>query len=140
MALRELLFVPVVFVACHAEAASGCMRAVRDLAAGAAPSAQDFVADACDSGKPKTVMRYDASMRTMRLTRALNAGEVVAAAPSAMMAGIGPGESLYVATQAGPVVVQRKVEALQAANPGQKLFVRTGDGTVMSVLYAGEGQ
>jgi hypothetical protein len=113
------------------------MGATHALAAGAVPTAQDFVAVACGAVKPTAALRYDAGLHAARLSRALQPGDLVAGIPSSMMDSIRPGETLYVQAHVGPVVVQRPVEALQPANPGQKLFVRAPDGTVMSVLYSG---
>jgi len=87
-----------------------------------------------------SAVRYDRAMGAVRLAHDLQPGDVVAEIPPSMMAGIGPGEKLYVTVRVGPVLVQREVEALQPANPGQKLFVRAADGQVISVLYAGDGK
>ena len=135
-----LLVMPLALAAFQAQAADGCMRATRALVVGAVPSAQDLVAADCGNAKPAPAVRYDAAMRTVRLTRALQADDIVAFVPAAMMASITPGQKLYVSVQVSPVIVQREVEALQPANPGQKLFVRAADGKVFSVLYTGDAQ
>lgn len=114
------------------------MRATHALAAGSVPAAPDLAAADCGDSKPERVTRYDAAMRAVRMTRAVQAGEIIAEIPSSMMASITPGQKLYVSVRVGPVIVQREVEALQPANPGQKLFVRATDGQVMSVLYSGD--
>ena len=116
------------------------MRATHVLVAGAVPVAGDLVETECGDAKFAQAVRYDRTMRAVRLVRALQPDEVIAAVPPAMMAGIGPGQKLYVSVHVGPVVVQRQVEALQPANPGQKLFVRAENGQVISVLYSGEAK
>ncbi|WP_443751365.1 hypothetical protein [Asticcacaulis solisilvae] len=121
-----------------AQAADTCLRATRALAVGAVPGVSDFTAVACDGTKSAPAVRYDAAMRAARMTRALQPGDVIAAIPASMMAGISPGQKLFVQVHVGPVVVQREVEALQPASPGQKLFVRAADGTVMSVRFTGD--
>jgi len=112
------------------------MRAEHALAGGAVPTAGDFTAVACGDAKAVAAVRYDAAMQAARLSRALRPGDVIAAVPPSLMAGIVPGDKLYIQVHVGPVVVQREVEALQPASPGQKLFVRSADGEVMSVRYA----
>lgn len=140
MSVNALLFVPLVFVTAHAQAGPTCLRATQAMAAGTVPPASGFVAADCGESRPATAMRYDTALRTVRLARALQPGDVVAGIAPGLMADIMPGQALYVVSRVGPVVVQRRVEALQPANPGQRLFVRGGDGKVMSVLYAGGGQ
>ncbi len=121
-----------------AHAAEPCMRATHALTAGAVPRTRDFVATACGETNPTTAVRYDRALRAATLARAIQPGEVIATIPASIMAGISPGDKLFVQVHVGPVVVQREVEALQPANPGQKLFVRAADGTVMSALYSGD--
>lgn len=113
------------------------MRATRALAAGKVPAAADLASADCGAGHPAAAVRYDAALRAARLSRPLQADEVIAAIPASMMADVVPGQILYVQIRVGPVVVQREVTALQPASPGQKLFVRAADGTVMSVRYPG---
>lgn len=129
------LFVVLALAAFPARASQTCMRATRALAAGAVPTTRDFVPISCGDAKPIAAVRYDPGLRAVRLFHALQPGDVVAAIPASLMAGVAPGETLYVQVHVGPVVVQRKVEALQPAHPGQKIFVRAADGTVMSVRY-----
>ena len=118
-------------------AAPACLRVTQALAVGEVPAPRDFVPAACGDAKPVRAVRYDAALRAARLARALQPGDIIAAIPPGLMAGIGPGDILSVESHVGPVVVQRQAEALQPAHPGQKLFVRTADGTVMSVRYPG---
>jgi len=129
------LFIVLAVAAFPARASQTCMRATQARAAGAVPTTRDFVPVPCGDAKPAAAVRYDPTLRAVRLVHALQPGDVVAAIPASMMAGVGPGETLYVQVHVGPVVVQRQVEALQPAHPGQKLFVRSADGTVMSVRY-----
>lgn len=133
------LFVVLAFVAFESQASERCMSATRPLSAGSVPSAEDFVAANCD-GRSQSAVRYDATMRTARLTRDLAPGDVIAEIPSSVMAAVSPGQKLYVNARVGPVLVQREVAALQPANPGQKLFVRAADGEVMTALYSGEAR
>ncbi len=138
MRLASSLIAVAAFVALPAQAADTCLRATRALAAGTVPAASDFAAAACGDTKPLPAVRYDKGLRAARLMRALQPDEMIADLPAAMMAGVVPGQKLFVQVHVGPVVVQREVEALQPANPGQKLFVRAADGTVMSVRYGGD--
>ena len=130
------IIVIAMLAALPAQAAT-CERATHALAAGAVPSADDFSAADCGAEPPAPAVRYDTAQRSARLSRPLAQGEVIAAIPSSMMAGVVPGQTLYVQIRVGPVVVQREVTALQPASPGQKLFVRAADGAVMSVRYPG---
>ena len=130
------IIVMAMLAALPAQAAT-CVRATHALAAGAVPSAEDFAAADCGSEHPARAVRYDAAQRSARLSRPVKADEVIAAIPAAMLAGVVPGQTLYVQIRVGPVVVQREVTALQPASPGQRLFVRAADGTVMSVRYPG---
>ena len=139
MSIRAFLIVAMAFAAVDASAADHCMRVTHALSAGAVPSAGDFITADC-KGQVVSAVRYDRAMGAVRLAHDLQPGDVVAEIPPSMMAGIGPGEKLYVTVRVGPVLVQREVEALQPANPGQKLFVRAADGQVISVLYAGDGK
>jgi hypothetical protein len=134
--IRGLLVVAA-FAACPARASEPCLRATHAMAAGAVPTAKDFAPAPCDGNKRASAIRYDVALRAARLSRTLQPDEIIPAIPPALMAGVGPGDTLTVQAHVGPVVVQREVEALQAAHPGQKLFVRAADGTVMSVIYPG---
>lgn len=138
MLTSGVLLIASLLIAPPAQDVPACMRATRALIAGAVPAVGDLVAVDCVDVKPPSVVRYDADMRIVRLTRPVHADEIIAAIPVSMTAAVSPGEKLFVVIRVGPVMLQRQVEALQPANPGQKLFVRTADGQVMSALYPGD--
>jgi len=119
---------------------AGCQRVAHPVAAGAIPTVDDLAPATCEAGPAGEAFRYDPAAKAVRATRDLAPGETVAAVPRFAIAGVRPGQRLFLKTRVGPVVVEREVEALQPARPGGQLFVRSLDGAIFPARFAEAGQ
>jgi flagella basal body P-ring formation protein FlgA len=117
--------------------AAACVQVLRPIAAGAVPVRSDVTEASCER-RTEAAFRYDARLHAERAERDLKPGEVVVAAPAALMPAVSPGQVLYVTSHVGAVVIEREVRALQAAQPGQRMFVRGADGGVFAVTLSEE--
>lgn len=114
-----------------------CLRALRPLPAGEAPTAADFAPAACGPRPPRPAFVLDTRSRTARSARDLAEGEIVPALPSFAFAAVRPGQAVWIETRVGPVVVQRQVQAVQAARAGQRVFVKDAAGAVFAAELPG---
>jgi hypothetical protein len=122
-----------------AAAAPACMKALRDTPVNAVLGRDDFVAADCAHAPGDQPLGYDRAIGAARALRDIHQGEVIAAAPAAVLAAVRPGQILYVTTRVGPVQVTRAVQAAQATTGGG-VFVRTTGGSVFSAPAPRGGQ
>lgn len=116
-----------------------CLQALAPVPAGGVAVRADFVAVPCPDTPPR-VLRYDPGSRAARAVRDIASGETLADVPAAMLADVRPGEALFLVARVGRATVEREVSAVQAGRRGQRVFVRTGDGRVISVTLAEDGE
>jgi hypothetical protein len=114
-----------------------CLKTVVPQQAGSLPNSADFIEVACPPDLRRTAFSYDRVRRFTRISREIEAGEIVHRYPEFGRDMVKPGDRLMLVVSSGPVRVEQVVTALQAAQRGTRLFVRRSDGTVLSTEYAG---
>jgi len=142
--------IPILLAAASAEAApvraeaapvraeAGCVEVVRPLERGVYPTSRDLLTAVCKGPAAERVFSYDPTNRVVRAARDLAAGEVVAAPPLSLLAGIRPGDEIAIEAHVGPVIVQRSVRAVRPARVGRPVTVRAADGMPFVVAYPGD--
>jgi|GEM_PF-2201883 len=119
-------------------AGAGCVEVVRPLDRGTYPTSGDLLAAPCKSPAAERVFCYDPTNRVVRTARDLAAGEVVAAPPLSLLAGVRPGDDIAIEAHVGPVVVQRSVRVVRPARFGRPVTVRAAGGMPFVVAYPGD--
>ena len=112
---------------------AACLRALKDLAAGAIPVRDDFEAVACPEDRPETVFGYQPGTRSVRAVRTVAEGEIVEAPPASALADVRAGTEVTLTTRVGPVQIRRRVKTTQPGRAGEPVFVRTAEGKTLAV-------
>jgi hypothetical protein len=71
----------------------------------------------------------------LRATTRLDAGALVEAPPSDLLAGVRSGDPLSLSVRIGPVTVEREVLVARPSRAQERVFVRTNDNQVFTVPY-----
>lgn len=111
-----------------------CMRAKEAVLAGSFPLAASFEPAPC-TGDEKAAFRYDRSAKAAVAVRDIATAETVSSLEGSVLAGVRPGQTLYLSARVGVVTVYREVRVVQAALPGRPVFVKGSDGEIFSVPY-----
>jgi hypothetical protein len=119
--------------------ATGCRRTIKPISSGTFPTTDDFEPVRCGE-MPARPLAYDSHTGVVRAERDIALGEIVAAVPNFALAGIQPGQQIYIEATVGPVKVRRALKAVQPVRRGQAFFAQASDGAVISVPYPGGAQ
>lgn len=136
--MRSSVAIPVLILVVATSAACAdepCLSSKRNLTAGSVANTNMFVSASCKLRSPIPAFYYDRSDHVIRLSRDVEASEVVRPFPGYGRLSVEPGDDLTLVIDVGTVRVARHVVALQEAHAGQRLFVKSRDGQILAARF-----